>query len=345
MMTGKNKVTIYDVAKEAGVSIQTVSRVINNLQDISEETRQRVQEIINRMGYRPNANARSLRQRRSHTLGVAVSGLEYYGPSHTLIGIDQAANRLGFSIILSLVHQPEDKDIKDVFFNLISKQVEGIIWAVPEIGDNRAWLCKEVKQHAIPFIFTDMQANKQFHTITMDNYIGGRLATQHLLSQGYKNIGLITGPQNWRSAKERKQGWRDALSDAGYSSEICHIAGGDWTAGSGERGVVQLLETFPEMEAVFVSNDQMAFGVYQAAWRMGKRIPADLAVVGFDDIPECVNFCPPLTTVRQNLYEVGSLAVRSFVNILEAEQSDKSVIDPLNIVLQPELIIRQSSQV
>jgi DNA-binding LacI/PurR family transcriptional regulator len=190
-----------------------------------------------------------------------------------------------------------------------------------------------------------MQSNKQFHTITMDNYTGGSLATQHLLSQGYRNIGLITGPQNWRSAKERRQGWQDALSGAGCSFDDRQMAEGDWTAGSGDRGFLQLLETFPEMEAVFVNNDQMAFGVYQAAWRIGKRIPADLAVVGFDDIPESVNFCPPLTTVRQDLFEVGSLAVRAFVNILEAEQNGKSSADPQNIVLQPELIIRQSSLV
>ena len=344
MQRNKNgQVTIAQVAREAGVSTQTVSRVINNRQEISPETRQRVQAIIDKMRYQPNAIARSLSQRRSHTLGVAVSGIEYYGPSHTLIGIDQAANRLGFSIILSLIHQPEDGDIEQVFHNLISRQVEGIIWAVPEIGNNRAWLRREVQRHATPFIFTDMQSDKKFNTISVDNYLGGRLATEHLLSGGYRKIGLITGPQNWLSAQERRRGWQDALTAAGCPHDACQIAGGAWTAESGENGLLKLMETFPEMEAVFVSNDQMAFGVYQALWRLGKHIPEDLAVVGFDDIPESAYFCPPLTTVRQDLYEVGNLAVQAFVNVREAEQSGNLTLEAQNLVLQPQLIIRQSS--
>jgi LacI family transcriptional regulator len=273
-------VTIAQVAKEAGVSTQTVSRVINNRQEISPETRQRVQEIINKMRYQPNVIARSLSQRRSNTLGVAVSGIEFYGPSRTLIGIDQAANRLGFSILLSLIHQPEDGDIEQVFHNLISRQVDGIIWAVPEIGNNRAWLRNEVQRHDTPFIFTDMLFDKKFNTISVDNYTGGRLATEHLVSRGYRKIGLITGPRNWQSAQERMRGWKDALVSAGYSSDECQIVEGAWTADSGESGFRKLIETFPEMEAVFVSNDQMAFGVYQAAWQMNKHIPEDLAVVG-----------------------------------------------------------------
>jgi LacI family transcriptional regulator len=336
-------VTIAQVAREAGVSTQTVSRVINNRQEISPETRQRVQEIINKMGYQPNVIARSLSQQRSHTLGVAVSGVEYYGPSHTLIGIDQAANRLGFSILLSLIHQPEDGDIEKVFHNLISRQVEGIIWAVPEIGNNRAWLRNEVQRHATPFIFTDMQFEKQFNTISVDNYTGGRLATEHLLSRGYQKIGLISGPQNWRSAQERMRGWKDALVAAGCACKENQMVEGAWTAESGERGFQKLIETLPEMEAVFVSNDQMAFGVYQAAWRMGKRIPEDLAVVGFDDISESDYFCPPLTTVRQDLYELGNLAVQAFVNLREAELRGDHINETQNLVLQPQLIVRQSS--
>jgi LacI family transcriptional regulator len=346
MRSHKNgQVTIAQVAREAGVSTQTVSRVINNRQEISPETRQRVQEIINKMHYQPNAIARSLSQRRSHTLGVAVSGIEYYGPSHTLIGIDQAANRLGFSIILNLIHQPENGDIEKVFRNLISRQVEGIIWAVPEISNNRSWLRKEVQRHSTPFIFSDMQADKNFNTISVDNYTGGRIATEHLLSQGYRKIGLITGPQNWRSAQERIRGWKDALAVAGCSSDECQMVEGAWTADSGENGFIKLLKSFPEMEAIFVSNDQMAIGVYQAAWLMGKHIPEDLAIVGFDDIPESAYFCPPLTTVRQDLSELGNLAVQAFVAVREAELNGDDKGSTQNLTLQPQLIIRKSSVV
>ena len=344
MCAQKNgQVTIAQVAREAGVSMQTVSRVINNRQEITSVTRQRVQEVIEKLGYHPNVLARSLSQRRSHTLGVAAAGIEYYGPSRTLIGIDQAANRLGFSIVLSLIHEPEDGNVERVFHSLISRQVEGIIWQVPEIGDNRAWLHKEVQRHAIPVIFTDTHPDKKLNTIAIDNHLGGRLATEHLLSRGYRSIGLICGPQRWRSALERRRGWEDALKAAHVAIDEQRIAEGDWTPGSGERAFQKLMGTFPEMDAVVVSNDQMALGVYQAAWRMGKRIPEDLAVVGFDDIPEAAFFSPQLTTVRQDLFELGSKAVEALAKILEAGRTDQTDIGKQGTILPPELIVRQSS--
>lgn len=344
MCASKNgQVTIAQVAKEAGVSTQTVSRVINNRQEITPTTRQHVQEVIERLGYHPNVLARSLSQQRTHSLGVAAAGIEYYGPSRTLLGIDQAANRLGFSIVLSLIHEPEDGDVERVFHNLISRQVEGIIWQVPEIGNNRAWLHKEVQGHATPVIFTDTHPDKELNTITIDNYAGGRLAAGHLLSAGYRKIGIITGPQKWRSAQERKRGWEDALKAAHCNLEENWIAEGDWTPGSGERGFYKLMAAFPEMEAIFVCNDQMALGVYQAAWQAGKRIPDDLAVVGFDDIPEAAYFSPQLTTIRQDLYELGGKAVEALATVLEAGRSGVASIEKQNHVLQPELIIRQSS--
>src|ERR1041385_7864796 len=139
MANKDRQVTISQVAKEAGVSSQTVSRVINNRQEISSETRQRVQEVIKRLGYQPNVLARSLIQRRSHTLGVVTSGLQYFGPSHILIGVEQGANQAGLSILLNLIHQPENQNIGPIINGLLSRQVEGIIWAVPEIGENRLW--------------------------------------------------------------------------------------------------------------------------------------------------------------------------------------------------------------
>ena len=226
---------------------------------------------------------------------------------------------------------------------MFSRQVEGIIWQVPEIGNNRAWLHKEVQSQSTPVIFTDTHPDKKLHTITIDNYNGGRLATEHLLSGGYRNIGLITGPQKWRSALERRRGWEDALKAAHYEVDERRIAEGDWTAGSGERAFHQLYQSFPEMKALFVSNDQMALGVYQAICQMGKHIPEDLAIVGFDDIPEAAFFYPQLTTVRQDLYELGSMAVEALAKVLEDERSGKSIGEKQNLVLQPQLIVRQSS--
>jgi LacI family transcriptional regulator len=340
-----DQVTIAQVAREAGVSTQTVSRVINNRQEISPETRQRVQEIIIKMRYHPNVIARSLSQRRSHSLGVAASGIEYYGPSRSLLGIEQAAIKLGYSIILSLVHHPEDGNVEKVFRNLVSRQVDGIIWQVPAIGDNHAWLRNEVQSLDTPVIFMDTQPSEQINRVSIDNYSGGRMATEHLLSRGYRKIGLISGPLTWQSALERKHGWLDAMTAAGCSTDERQIAEGDWTAGSGEQGSNKLFETFPEMEAVFVSNDQMAFGVYQIANQKGKRIPKDLAVVGFDDIPESAHFCPRLTTVQQDLFQLGNLAVQAFINASEIEQTNEPTRHTQPVVIQPLLIIRESSMV
>jgi DNA-binding LacI/PurR family transcriptional regulator len=191
-MRDKNRqVTISQVAKESGVSSQTVSCVINNRQEITPETRQHVQEVIKRLGYQPNAIARSLSQRRSHTLGVVTSGLEYYGPSHILVGVEQGANREGLSILLNLLHQPESENIGPIVNGPMSRQVEGIIWAAPEIGNNQSWFRETIPQLAIPVIFLSTQSRGDFHVVEIDNRNRAYLATEHLLERGYRKIGIM----------------------------------------------------------------------------------------------------------------------------------------------------------
>src|SRR6266536_2616750 len=203
-ITYKNRqVTISQVAKEAGVSSQTVSRVINNRQEITPETRQHVQDVIKRLGYQPNAIARSLSQRRSHTLGVVTSGLEYYGPSHILVGVEQGANKQGLSIFLNLLHQPESENIGPIVNGLISRQVEGIIWAAPEIGNNRSWFREAIPQLAIPVIFLSTRPRDDLNVVEIDNRNGAYMATEHLLEKGYRKIGLVTVPLSWWAASER----------------------------------------------------------------------------------------------------------------------------------------------
>ncbi|HLO27780.1 MAG TPA: LacI family DNA-binding transcriptional regulator [Anaerolineales bacterium] len=343
MKHNNQQVTISQVAKEAGVSSQTVSRVINNRQEITPETRQHVQEVIKRLGYQPNAIARSLSQRRSHTLGVVASGLEYYGPSHSLIGVEQGANQQGFSILLNLLHQPENENVEQIVNGLISRQVEGIIWAVPEIGNNRAWFRENVPQLAIPVIFLNTQSNKTLHVVEVNNRNGGYMATEHLLARGYQKIGLIAGPLTWWAARERQRGWQEALAAAGVPFSNAQVVVGNWSAESGERGLYELLEKSPDIQAVFACNDQMALGLMRAARRLGKRIPEDLAVVGFDDTPESAFYFPPLTTIRQDLYQLGHVAVQTFVSITEAEQKGEPVIPAQTVWLQPQLVIREST--
>ena len=343
MKHGKERVTISHVAKEAGVSLQTVSRVINNRQEITPTTRQHVQDVIKRLGYQPNAIARSLSQRRSHTLGVVTSGLEYYGPSHILVGVEQGANQAGLSIFLNLLHQPESENIGPIVNGLVSRQVEGIIWAVPEIGNNRSWFREAMPQPPIPVIFLSTRPRDDLNVVEIDNRNGAYMATEHLLERGHRKIGLITGPLTWWAASERRRGWQEALTAAAIPFSDSQVVEGNWSAESGERGLHELLEKSPDVQAVFACNDQMALGLMQAARSLGKRIPEDLAVVGFDDIPESAFYYPPLTTIRQGLYELGHVAVQTFVKIREAEQAGESATSAQTVWLQPQLVIRKST--
>ena len=343
MSNKSRQVTISQVAKEAGVSSQTVSRVINNRQEITPETRHHVQEVIKRMGYQPNAIARSLIQRRSHTLGVVTSGLEYFGPSHILIGLEQGANQAGLSILLNLIHQPETSDIGSIVNGLISRQVEGIIWAVPEIDANRSWFRENLHQLVIPVVFLSTQPRENLNVVEIDNWNGAYIATQHLLERGYQKIGHIAGPLTWWAARERRRGWQDSLTAAGISFSEDWLVEGNWSAESGERGLQDLLAKFPDVQAVFACNDQMALGSMRAARRLGKRIPQDLAVVGFDDIPDSAFYYPPLTTVRQGLYELGHVAVQTFMKLRHAEHTEEANMAAQTVLLQPQLVIREST--
>jgi LacI family transcriptional regulator len=338
------KVTIKEVAEVAGVSTMTVSRVLNNRPDVSPSTRKRVQQIIDELGYRPSAVARSLIQGESHTLGVVGFHLAFYGPSCTLVGIEHQANQLGYSMLLSIMHDDkvEREEQTQILDNLLSHQVDGIIWAVAEHEDNRDWLCKQVHGLSTPVVFLNMEPRPKTMMVAVDNYVGGRLATDHLLEQGHRRIGLITGPVNWWEAQQREKGWRDALRDVGEPVIDDLRVIGDWSAASGEIGMQRLLERFPDIGAVFASNDQMALGAMRAAREAGRSVPENLAIVGFDDIPEAAYFCPPLTTVRQDLRRMGTHAVQLVHKIFEAQKSEEQ-LGPEVIWVQPELIVRDSS--
>lgn len=342
-LIANKRVTIKEIAKEVGVSTQTVSRVINHRPDVAPETRQRVQETIDRLGYQPNYIARSLIGGRSFTLGVVGWGLEYFGPSRNLSGIEQQANELGYTLLLSLMRQPERSDVEQILRELLSRYVDGVVWAVPEIGSNRDWMRKEILQPSVPVVFLSMQPQPDLTVVAVDNRSGGRMATKHLLDQGHQKVGLITGPLAWWEARQRRCGWQDAHEEAGILIEDNLVVEGDWMAASGEQGLRRLLEERPDMDAVFVCNDQMALGALQAARQMGVRVPEDVAVVGFDDIPESVYFYPPLSTVRQDMVEIGRCAVRELGCMIEAIQQGKADVELKTILLQPELIVRESS--
>jgi len=337
--------TLRDVADFAGVSIKTVSRVVNHQGEISEATRQRVQAAIDQLGYRPNVLARSLIHQRSKTLGVIAWGIDYYGPSRTVVGIEKEANELGYSLFLSLINHPTD-DHERILDMLISRRVEGIIWAVPEVGDNRKWIQNGRLEQLPPVVFLSMEARPGISVVSVDNRNGAKQAVQHLLRQGKHKIGIITGPMTWWEARERFAGWQEALGEAGLvASQSLVVNSDDWSAVNGERGMRALLVQAPEVDAVFASNDQIALGAMGSAHQLGRRVPQDLAIVGFDNTPEAAFFWPPLSTMYQQLEDVGRIAVKNLHEMIVSRQSQNESLPPSLTILKPQLIIRASSAI
>ncbi len=348
-MAEKKRITIHQVASEAGVSRQTVSRVINNRPDVAPDTRKRVQEVINRLGYQPSAIARSLSQQRSYSFGVVTSGLKFIGPSRTLNGITEKAEELGYGLLLKELLTFETNDIQPLLRWLLARQVDGIIWAVPQVGNNRSWMDSQLPELSVPTIFLTMEPRKDVPIVSVDNYLGGRLAVEHLVEIGRSKIAHVSGPLNWWEARERKRGWEDVLLERGINRKVedRFWEEGTWGPGSGERAIRKLLDEYPEMDAVFVGNDQMALSVMQVASSLGIKIPYDLAVVGFDGIPDTAYYWPPLTTVYQDQYQLGCRAVSELVQLVEKRMGTEEELEvkPEQILIKPELIIRDSSLV
>lgn len=337
------RATIKEVAFAAGVSTQTVSRVINDRPDVSPETRKRIQNIIDQLGFQPSALARSLISQRSYTLGVVTAGLKLLGPSRTLSGITQAAEAAGYSLLLKELSNFDVINIIPIIQTLISHHVDGIIWAVPEVGENRNWVNKLSLDLTIPIVYLTMKSQAQVSVVSINNYFGGQMAVSHLLEQGYRHIGHISGPLDWWEARERKAAWNDVLRDANLEVKDEHWVEGNWSSSSGALAIEKLLTQYPEMDAIFVANDQMALSVMQFACRSGLQIPDDIGVVGFDDIPESAYFWPPLTTVNQDQQNVGEVAVDEIIKIIESGWQEQRPAQPKSILVTPNLIVRKSS--
>ncbi len=343
-MIDKKKITIDEVAKRAGVSRQTVSRVLNHRPDVSRETRKQIEDLIKKLDYHPSAIARSLSSKKSYTIGVVTAGLKFYGPSRTLSGITQGAEELGYSLLLKELSSFGANNVYPLIQRIKAYHAEGIIWAAPEIGDNRKWLGDLLSEINIPIIFLTMQKREDISIVAIDNYLGGKLATEHLISLRRRNIGHISGPLDWWEACQRKKAWEDAMASAGLPCEKRMWAEGNWSSKSGKFAIGELLTNFPEMDAVFVGNDQMALSVLQSAIERGIKIPDDLAVVGFDGIPESEFYSPSLSTVYQNQDELGRLAVQELIRIVDDKLQNDKMVQPHQIMLKPELIVRGSTQ-
>jgi DNA-binding LacI/PurR family transcriptional regulator len=334
------RVTIVEIAKEAGVSAQTVSRVVNGHTNVAEETRQRVQAIIEQRGYHPSRLARSLLRGRSNTIGVVSYGLGLYGPSQTLAGIVRDAHNQGYTVVPIVLNDPATKKPEQILGQLIEFHVDGIIWAVPEIGNNHQWVPQTIAKVEIPFVFITMGDCQDLTIVKIDNRAGGQMAAEHLVERGRRTLGVITGDLAWWEARERLQGWLDVVQRHGLPHGEDLIRLGDWSAASGEARMRDLLQQHPEVDGVFVCNDSMAVAALKAAREMGRRVPVDLGIVGFDDIPESAYFHPTLTTIHQDLHFLGSCAVKALNTLIQAKEQETRFE---SILIKPKLVVRAST--
>lgn len=339
-----NSPTIKDIARLCGVSTQTISRVINQKPDVSPATRERVLKIIKETGYQPSALARSLIQQRSYMLGVIVAGLKYEGISKTLNGITEQANEEGYSLLLEELPNFNVTDVQPIIRSLMAHQVEAIIYAAPEIGNN--W--RNVReQYPVPsprIVFLKGSPYPGISTISVDNYLGAFLATLHLYEQGCRHIAHISGDSDWWETEERIKGWKAGLDKVGLPIVPGQIAAGNWSSASGEKAFQTLLETYPEMDGVFVGNDQMALSVLHVANERGIKVPDQLKVIGFDDLAESPYYSPSLSTIRQDLRTLGIMAVKKAIEMVNEPDKLQHEALPDTIIIKPELIVRQSTK-
>ena len=331
------RATIRDIARMCGVSVQTVSRVINGRPDVSPETRAAVEAAIAQIGFQPSAVARSLVHQRSSTIGVIVAGLAYFGVAQTLNGITERSEASGYALLVKELANFETTDIVPVIEFLVAHRVDGIIFAAPELETNVRSVQAQLPAASPPIVFLKSEPSPDYTTIGIDNYAGGRQATEHLLALGRRRIGHVSGPLEWREARDRRDGWWDAIRESGSAAGPRFE--GNWSSASGRAAFEQMLAVQPDLDAIFVGNDQMALGVLHVANARGIRIPDDLAVVGFDGMAEAADFTPSLTTVNQPLRALGILAVEDLL----AHLDDPDPRPARNRMLETELIVRESA--
>ncbi len=321
---------IHDVARIAGVSYQTVSRVLNSNPRVLPETRQRVLDAIDSLGYRPNQAARALVTKRSRTIGVIMSQTANYGPTTSLTAIEQAAKEAGYRLSITTLVSSESASIKSALDYLLTQSVEALVVIAPQVR-----VLEAIKELAVDVPLVTLQSsNVDVHSTSIDQVAGAKLATRHLIDLGHTEILHISGPQDWIEAEARMQGYLDELNDADLRTRAPIL--GDWTAHFGYYAGLELLR-FRDFSAVFAGNDQMALGFIHACRDAGLDVPGDVSVVGFDDIPEAAHFHPPLTTVRQNFAEAG----RRAVSLLLAELQGEAAVDGEQV--RPDLIVRGST--
>ena len=328
------KVTIRDVAREAGVSVATVSRVLNDSGPVSELTRHRIREIATRLRYVPDSAARSLITRRSTTVGVLLPDLHGEFFSEVIRGIDQTAQRNGYHLLVSGSHN--DKGEIEAALRAMRGRVDGLIVMSPDI-DSAALVANLPAGSPVVLLncFVDGDA---FDSLTIDNFGGADAMVRHLIAGGHRRIAFIKGAERNYDAAERLRGYRAALADAGIEPEPALELAGDFTESGGHDAARRVAAMRDRPTAVFAANDSMAIGALAALRDAGVRVPDEMAVAGFDDIPIARYMSPPLTSVRVQISEMGERAVHMLLRAIE----EKNQHEKQQETLPTTLVIRES---
>lgn len=328
--------TIFDVAKRANVSIGTVSRVLNNRDRVSAATRERVLQAIRELDYHSNAFAQGLASQQTETIGLVIPQVNdpfYFG---IVRGIEDTVTAAGYSLLIA--SQPHHTS-ENHYMRLFRRgHVDALILTAIDVFPDEL---QEMSKSGLPVILIQQYAGKQVAAVQADNYGGAVALTEHLLGHGYRRIAYITGTDHTPDNRERLRGLRDALAAHGLTLPDTLVFRGDYLRGSGQTAMQQILDLPERPDAVFAGNDQMAADAIVTAQERGLRVPEDLAVVGFDDVPLASYVSPALTTVHQPIYEQGVYAARTALDMLRADGAQPPLTPP-RIILPTTLVLRRS---
>ncbi len=325
--------TLRDVAQKAGVSHQTVSRVINGSLDVLPETRALVEAAIAEMGYHPNAIARSMARGQSHTLACISPNLTDFTFASVIEGAEFEARQHKYFMLSSSASDPEA--FRELVDELVGhRRVDGLIVINPYADQRFEFIPKD-----FPLVFVGASAHeKNICSVSLDDEKVAYEATRHLLTLGHTNIALVTGPMAEDCSQDRAEGYRRALTEAGIAFDETMVIEGDWSATSGRDALLSFIEQGRVPTAVFAQNDRMAMGVMSAAREAGIKVPTQLAVIGVDDMPLSSYFDPPLTTMRQDIPRIGREATRMLLDMIQ-----KKPTETCDLKLNAELVVRRST--
>ncbi|MEM6161577.1 LacI family DNA-binding transcriptional regulator [Erwinia sp. P6884] len=326
----KNKsYTLYDVARQAGVSYQTVSRVMNQAENVSDKTRKKVEAAMAALNYVPNRVAQQLAGKQSKTLGLVTTTLSLHAPSQIAASVKTTAGKHNFNVLISMLEQPDAEGCRRAISYLLSQRVDGLIVNMP-LEDAEVQMMRDASG-GVPLIFADVNPELAANSVLFDPAEGAGLGVSHLLALGHQRIGLLAGPHESISSRLRLEGWLDGLTAAGLQPVT--VMYGNWSARSGFDNVSALLASDARPDALLVANDQMALGALRALSEAGLQVPAQVSVIGYDDTEDSACFIPPLTTIKQDFRQLGEEIVERLVRqIANGEQHQQPLILPVTLV-------------